>query len=108
MPERLQLLTDRPYPPAADQRGASVRVDWPVELQQRMRDLARQHNATTFMVMQAAGAVLLSRISASSDVAVGFPIADVKILQSTDSWASSSIRWCCASMSPVTPPHLSY
>ena len=78
MPERLQLPTDRPYPPAADQRGASVRVDWPVELQQRMRDLARQHNATTFMVMQAALAVLLSRISASSDVAVGFPIAGRK------------------------------
>ena len=24
MPERLQLPTDRPYPPVADQRGASV------------------------------------------------------------------------------------
>ena len=75
MPEHLQLPTDRPYPLVADQRGASVAVDWPAELQQRVRSLAREHNATSFMVVQAALAVLLSRLSASSDVAVGFPIA---------------------------------
>ena len=74
-PERLQLPTDRPYPPMADQRGASVAVNWPAELQQRVRDVAHQHNATSFMVLQAAIAVLLSEISASNDVAVGFPIA---------------------------------
>ena len=75
MPERLQLPTDRPYPPVADHRGASVAVDWPAELQQRVREVAREHNATSFMVIQAALAVLLSKLSASSDVAVGFPIA---------------------------------
>ena len=36
LPERLQLPTDRPYPPVADQRGASVVVDWPAELQQQV------------------------------------------------------------------------
>ena len=75
MPERLELPTDRPYPPVADYRGARVAVDWPVELQQRVVRVARVHNATTFMVIQAALAALLSQISASSDVAVGFPIA---------------------------------
>ena len=75
MPERLQLPTDRPYPPVADYRGASVAVEWPAELQQRVRPVAREHNATSFMVMQAALAVLLAKLSASSDVAVGFPIA---------------------------------
>ncbi len=75
MPERLQLPTDRPYPPVAEQRGASVAVDWPAQLQQRVRGLAAEYNATSFMVVQAALAVLLSKISASSDVAVGFPIA---------------------------------
>ncbi|MGH3959764.1 amino acid adenylation domain-containing protein [Mycobacterium sp.] len=75
MPERLQLPTDRPYPPVADQRGATVAVDWPAELQHRVRQLAGEHNATSFMVIQAALAVLLSKISASPDVAVGFPIA---------------------------------
>ncbi|WP_227371254.1 condensation domain-containing protein, partial [Mycobacterium fragae] len=34
LPERLELPTDRPYPPVADQRGATVVVDWPAELQQ--------------------------------------------------------------------------
>ncbi len=75
MPERLALPTDRPYPPVADYRGASVAVQWPAELQQRVRGAAREHDATSFMVMQAALAVLLSKISANSDVAVGFPIA---------------------------------
>ncbi|WP_156623196.1 non-ribosomal peptide synthetase, partial [Mycobacterium sp. 1164966.3] len=75
MPERLQLPTDRPYPLVADQRGASVVVDWPVGLQQQVARAAREHNATGFMVIQAALAVLLAKLSGSADVAVGFPIA---------------------------------
>ena len=75
MPERLVLPTDRPYPPVADYRGARVVVNWPVELQQQVARMAREHNATSFMVVQAALAALLSQLSASSDVAVGFPIA---------------------------------
>nr|WP_245836121.1 non-ribosomal peptide synthetase [Mycobacterium rhizamassiliense] len=75
MPERLQLPTDRPYPPVADYRGANVVVEWPAEVQRGVRAVAREHDATSFMVMQAALAVLLSKISASRDVAVGFPIA---------------------------------
>ena len=75
MPERLQLPTDRPYPLVADYRGSNVALEWPAELQQGVRDVARAHNATSFMVIQAALAVLLSAVSSSSDVAVGFPIA---------------------------------
>ncbi|WP_231633909.1 condensation domain-containing protein, partial [Mycobacterium sp. UM_11] len=75
MPERLQLPTDRPYPQVADQRGATVAIDWPADLQQQVAAVAREHNATSFMVVQAALAVLLSKVSASTDVAVGFPIA---------------------------------
>ncbi|MBY0289721.1 MAG: amino acid adenylation domain-containing protein, partial [Mycobacteriaceae bacterium] len=75
VPERLQLPTDRPYPPVADYRGAKVVVDWPAHLQQQIARVAREHNATSFMVVQAALAVLFSKLSASTDVAVGFPIA---------------------------------
>jgi amino acid adenylation domain-containing protein/thioester reductase-like protein len=75
MPERLELPTDRPYPLVADQCGASVVVEWSAGLQQQVARVARAHNATSFMVVQAALAVLLSKISASSDVAVGFAIA---------------------------------
>ncbi|WP_120312443.1 amino acid adenylation domain-containing protein, partial [Mycobacterium mantenii] len=42
---------------------------------QRVARVAREHNATSFMVIQAGLAVLLSKLSASCDVAVGFPIA---------------------------------
>ncbi|WP_239988007.1 condensation domain-containing protein, partial [Mycobacterium kansasii] len=72
---RLQLPTDRPYPPVADHRGATATVGWSAELHQRVRAAAREHNVTSFMVVQAALVVLLSKLSASSDVAVGFPIA---------------------------------
>ena len=75
MPEHLQLPTDRPYPPVADYRGARVEVDLPAYLQQRVARVAREHHATSFMVVQAALAVLLSKVSGSPEVAVGFPIA---------------------------------
>ncbi|WP_060937603.1 non-ribosomal peptide synthetase [Mycolicibacterium chlorophenolicum] len=75
MPERVALPTDRPYPAIADGRGQTVAVEWPAQVQQRIRDVAAEHNATAFMVVQTALAVLLSRLSASTDVAVGFPIA---------------------------------
>ena len=75
MPERLVLPTDRPYPLVADYRGASVALAWPAQLQQQVARVARAHNATSFMVLQAALAVLLAKLSASSEVAVGFPIA---------------------------------
>ncbi len=75
LPQQLQLPTDRPYPLVADHQGAQVAIDWGAELQQQVRRVAREHNATSFMVIQAALAVLLSKLSASSDVAVGFPIA---------------------------------
>ena len=73
MPDHLELPTDRPYPAVADYRGASVAVDWPAELQQRVGDVAREHNATSFMVIQAALAVLLSEISASFRCGGGLP-----------------------------------
>ena len=75
MPERLQLPTDRPYPTVADNDGASVTVEWSAALQQQVARVARKHNATSFMVIQAALAMLLGKVSASSDVAIGFAIA---------------------------------
>ncbi|OHT87963.1 non-ribosomal peptide synthetase [Mycobacteroides saopaulense] len=75
MPEHLALPTDRPYPAVADSRGTSVDLEWPEQVQHAVRALAREHGATTFMVIQAALAVLLSKITASSDVAVGCAVA---------------------------------
>ncbi len=75
LPERLELPTDRPYPVVADHRGASVTVDWPAQLQQQVCRVAREHNVTSFMVVQAALAVLLAELGTSNDVAIGFAIA---------------------------------
>ncbi|OBG83337.1 hypothetical protein A5699_04445, partial [Mycobacterium sp. E802] len=75
LPDRLQIPTDRPYPAVADYRGSSVAVDWPAELQDRVAKVARQYNATSFMVVQAALALLLSKLGATSDVAVGITVA---------------------------------
>ncbi|MFN3003729.1 amino acid adenylation domain-containing protein, partial [Mycolicibacterium wolinskyi] len=75
LPEQLELPTDRPYPLVADYRGATVEVDWPADLQRSIREIAREHRATTFMVVEAALGVLLSKLSATSDVALGFSIA---------------------------------
>ena len=61
MPERLVLPTDRPYPAVADYRGASLPVEWPAGLQQRVARVAREHHATSFMVIQAGLAVLLGQ-----------------------------------------------
>ncbi|TXH25857.1 MAG: amino acid adenylation domain-containing protein, partial [Mycobacterium sp.] len=75
IPDHIDLPTDRPYPAVADLQGATIEVDWPAELQQQIARVAREHNATSFMVVQAALAVMLAKLSASSDVAIGFPIA---------------------------------
>ncbi|MCP3811793.1 condensation domain-containing protein, partial [Mycobacteriaceae bacterium Msp059] len=75
LPDRLELPTDRPYPAVADHHGAVVEVAWPAVLQRRVAEVAREHNATSFMVVQAGLALLLSKLSASSDVAVGISTA---------------------------------
>lgn len=74
LPEMIALPTDRPYPLVADQHGATARVEFPAGLQRQVNRLARQHDATPFMVVQAALAVLLSKVSGARDLAVGFPI----------------------------------
>uniref|UniRef100_UPI00403FD666 condensation domain-containing protein n=1 Tax=Streptomyces sp. DSM 41634 TaxID=3448656 RepID=UPI00403FD666 len=66
---------DRPSPPVADYQGSSVAVEWPAELQQQIARVARQHNATSFMVVQTALAALLGQVSAGTDVAVGIASA---------------------------------
>ncbi|SON61920.1 Dimodular nonribosomal peptide synthase [Mycobacterium simulans] len=75
MPEWLQLPTDRPYPPMSDYRGATVGVQWSAQLQQQVARVAREHDATSFMVIQTALSALLSTIAATNDIAVGFPVA---------------------------------
>ncbi|MGK8467309.1 amino acid adenylation domain-containing protein [Nocardia cyriacigeorgica] len=71
----LELPLDRPRPAIPSMRGASTGFALSPEAHQALTRIAREHNSTLFMVVHAALAVLLSRLSGESDVAVGTPIA---------------------------------
>ena len=79
-------------------------MDWPAAAAAAGAPVAREHNATSFMVVQAALAVLLAKLSASTDVAVGFPIAGRGDPALDELVGSSSTRWCCGSIWPGIPP----
>ncbi|UAK33253.1 non-ribosomal peptide synthase/polyketide synthase [Nocardia asteroides] len=75
LPDLLELPADRPRPVVASSAGARVDVAVDAATHAGLVELARAHGATLFMVVHAAFAVLLARLSGSSDVAVGSPVA---------------------------------
>nr|WP_256666796.1 non-ribosomal peptide synthetase [Nocardia cyriacigeorgica] len=75
LPEELALPMDQPRPVVASKRGASIRARIGGEVGARVRELAVRHNATPFMVLHAALATLLARLSGSTDIAIGTPVA---------------------------------
>ncbi|UQE74423.1 non-ribosomal peptide synthase/polyketide synthase [Gordonia sp. PP30] len=75
LPDVLELPADRPRPPVATHVGAQVRVELPRELGERVEQVARERGVSPFMVVHAGLAVLLSRLSATPDIAVATPIA---------------------------------
>ncbi|WP_051162249.1 non-ribosomal peptide synthetase [Nocardia brevicatena] len=72
---RLELPLDRPCPSAPSARGGSTALTVPARLHGRLGGIARDHNASLFMVFHAALAVLLGRISGSGDIVIGTPVA---------------------------------
>ncbi len=76
VPEVLDLPTDRPRPPVASQRGATVGMALPAALGAAVRRLARENGATLYMVLFAALAAELCRLTGEERVAVGSPIAN--------------------------------
>ncbi|MER6363213.1 amino acid adenylation domain-containing protein [Kitasatospora sp. NPDC001527] len=75
LPERIALPTDRPHPAAASRRGGTVALRWDAGLHAAVAGLARRHDASEFMVVQAALAALLHRLGAGDDIPVGATVA---------------------------------
>ncbi|ERB53945.1 hypothetical protein N806_22720 [Rhodococcus sp. P27] len=75
LPEQLDLPGDRPRPEVASGRGAEVEFDIDATLHEAVNSIAHSSNSTPFMVVHAALAVVLSRLSATTDIAIGTPIA---------------------------------
>ncbi|MFT4126208.1 MAG: amino acid adenylation domain-containing protein [Gordonia sp. (in: high G+C Gram-positive bacteria)] len=75
LPDVLALPTDRPRPAVASMRGGEVDYHIPARVVAQIGDLARRRGVTEFMVCHAVLAVLLARLSASTDIAVATPVA---------------------------------
>ncbi|MBB4226176.1 condensation domain-containing protein, partial [Variovorax guangxiensis] len=74
-PEQLILPTDRPRPTVSSHRGESVVLSFDASLHQQLLTLAREEQASLFMVLQAALAALFTRMGAGTDIPLGSPIA---------------------------------
>ncbi|MBF6356081.1 amino acid adenylation domain-containing protein [Nocardia higoensis] len=75
LPEQLDLPADRPRPAVMSNRSAGYSFALDAQLHNALSTLAKQHNSTLFFVMHAAMAVLLARLSGTTDIAVGTPVA---------------------------------
>ncbi|MBF6202250.1 condensation domain-containing protein, partial [Nocardia cyriacigeorgica] len=71
LPEQLDLPTDRPRPAVASRAGGTLSIQVPASVHAGLAGLARNHNATLFMVVHTALAVLLARLSGTRDIAIG-------------------------------------
>ncbi|MEV0063903.1 amino acid adenylation domain-containing protein [Nocardia sp. NPDC050718] len=75
LPEVSALPSDHPRPPVLTHRAGLVEFEIDAAIQIRLRELARWHGVSVFMVAHAALAVLLARLSGTEEVAIGSVIA---------------------------------
>ncbi|WP_245663124.1 non-ribosomal peptide synthetase [Nocardia inohanensis] len=73
-PDQLELNGDRPRPVVATGRGGKRLLELPAELHARIAETARAEGVSTFMLVHAALAVLISRMSGESDIVIGTPV----------------------------------
>jgi amino acid adenylation domain-containing protein len=72
---QLNLPADRPRPAVQIFRGQRIVLDFDAELEAGLQKLAREHNATFFMVLLAAFSVLLRHYTRQEDILIGTPTA---------------------------------
>jgi len=74
-PPLLEIPTDRPRPAAVSPRAGNVPVTLPAAAAAGLRKLAREEDASPFIVLLSAFQALLSRHAGQDDVLVGIPSA---------------------------------
>uniref|UniRef100_UPI002457B83A AMP-binding protein n=1 Tax=Nocardia farcinica TaxID=37329 RepID=UPI002457B83A len=75
LPDQLDLPADRKRPAVASNRGGVYEFGLDDALVAELDELGRAHGASLFMVVHAAFAALLARLSGSDDIAVGTVVA---------------------------------
>ena len=75
-PPVLELPTDRSRPVIYRYRGQLERLEIPADITSGLERLSRRSRASLFMVLHAAFSVLLSRLTGSTDVIIGTPVAN--------------------------------
>ena len=73
--EELRLPFDRPRPAVMSNRGATASYTLRSDTVRALESIARQHNSSLFMAIHAGLAVLLARMSGSTDIPIGTPVA---------------------------------
>ncbi|MFF0526955.1 amino acid adenylation domain-containing protein [Nocardia amikacinitolerans] len=75
VPELMNVPADRPRPPVPSYRGGTVECAIDAVTHRELQAVATTNNVSMFMVLHAALAVLLHRMTATDDIAVGTAIA---------------------------------
>ena len=76
LPPVHSLMLDRPRPARQSFHGASVRFSSDQVTHEGLRRIAREAQATLFMVLHSAFAVLLARHGGGDDIVIGTPVAN--------------------------------
>ncbi|OPF84591.1 non-ribosomal peptide synthetase [Streptomyces antioxidans] len=74
-PAEIPLPTDRPRPAEPGHQGGVVEFGYDAALHRRLAELAREHQVSLFMVVQAGLATLLHRLGAGTDIPIGTAVA---------------------------------
>jgi glyine---[glycyl-carrier protein] ligase len=75
LPEQLELPYDRGRAADPTYSGAAISLHLDADLHRRLLGLAREHQVTLFMVVQATLATLLARSGAGTDIPIGAAVA---------------------------------
>ncbi|MFC9516515.1 non-ribosomal peptide synthase/polyketide synthase [Nocardiaceae bacterium NPDC056970] len=75
LPDQLDLPVDRPRPAVQSYRGGTHSFTLDASLHRALLGLGKRQGATLFMVVHAAFAALLARLSGTGDITIGAPIA---------------------------------